>query len=335
MSSHYTNTIKKSSKKGWTLLITSMILGTIVFFLFPDLKEELVSQVSSRTSQYSSDSIEQSHLISTDQDEGKIKDKHVDGEDENVGGEDKHADGEDKHIDGNYDSHTDTKQMVDTQYTFNDLVGAAIIDDTEKVRNILTRNPELRTATDGNGWQVIHEVSRAHAQNVLKMLVQEFGANVNARTGADGRGYTPLALALANKKNVASPGEKEVEIVSYLKSIGALSLQRGEYTRDDLVEATRKNDVDTMTAIIRQHPEYVHQKDKNGWTPLHEAIRAGHAYAASHLVEFGHADVNVETNIGVTPLYMATHHSGKVDETTVRYLLKMGGIEKGPDIDEL
>lgn len=328
MRTSYANTYKKSPKKGWKLFITSMILGTIVFFIFPDLKEELVSQVSSRTSQYSSDSIEQSHLISIDQDEGEDKDKKLDGDV-------KHADGDDKHVYGDYDRHTGAEQMVDTQYTFNDLVRAAIMDNTEKVRNILTRNPELTTVTDGNGWQVIHEVSRAHANNVLKMLVQEFGANINARTGTDGRGYTPLALALANQKNVASPGEKEVEIVSYLKSVGALSLQRGEYTRDDLVEATSKNDADTMTAIIRQHPEYVHQKDKNGWTPLHEAIRAGHAYAASHLIEFGHADVNVETNIGVTPLYMATHHSSKVDETTVRYLLKMGGIEKGPDVDEL
>jgi ankyrin repeat protein len=309
MSSKHKETDKKPSKIGWKILVASIIIGTIIFFLFPDLKDNLVSQVSTRTSQDSNGNTEQ----------GSPTPNIVDGYEYN--------DGDVTEVDGDQ---TETEPKVDTQYHFDDLVGAAIDDDAEKVRNILKRNPELSNATDKNGWRAIHEASRAHAHNALKVLVQEFGANVNVRTDTDGKGYTPLALATSDPNDVASKGGKEAETVSYLKSIGAVSLNRGEYSREDLVDATRKNDINTMTVIIEQHPEYVHQKDRNGWTPLHEAIRAGQAYAASHLIEFGRADVNVQTNTGATPLYMAIHHVNGADEDTVRYLVKMGGTEKGP-----
>lgn len=312
MSSKKLKKAKGASTMGWKILIAFMIAGTSIFFLFPELQENLLSQVSSRTGQYSSGGLVQDHLTPKSQDEYEVHEEEQDNHEED---------------------RKEEVETVDTEYSFKDLIGAGIVDDVDKVRRILKRNPELKTAADGNGWQIIHEVSRAHARNVLKVLVEEFGADVNIRTDKDGKGYTPLALALRGPNNVQSTEEKESGTVSYLKSVGAFSLNRGEYSRNDLVDATLKNDIESMTAIIKQHPEYVHQKDRNGWTPLHEAIRAGKAYAASHLIEFGRADVNVQTNIGATPLYMATHHVNGADENTIRYLVKMGGIEKGPGID--
>jgi len=312
MSSKELKNANGASTMGWKILILFIIVGTSIFFLFPELQEKMVSQVSSRTGQYSSGGLVQDHITPKSQDEYEVdKEEH----------------------DNHEEDHKEEVQTVDTEFSFKDLIGAGIVDDVDKVRRILKRNPELMAAADGNGWQIIHEVSRAHARNVLKVLVEEFGANVNIRTGTDGKGYTPLALALPGPNYVKSSEEKESDTVSYLTSVGAFALSRGEYSRNDLVDATLKNDIESMTTIINQHPEYVHQKDRNGWTPLHEAIRAGQAYAASHLIEFGRADVNVQTNIGATPLYMAIHHVNGADENTIRYLVKMGGIEKGPGID--
>ena len=40
--------------------------------------------------------------------------------------------------------------------------------------------------------------------------------------------------------------------------------------------AAQKGDLNMVKKHVNESKESVHLKDKNGWTPLHEASRAGH-----------------------------------------------------------
>jgi ankyrin repeat protein len=75
----------------------------------------------------------------------------------------------------------------------------------------------------------------------------------------------------------------------------------------------------------------LHENDRNGWQPIHEAARGGHTEAIKTLVEFG-ADINARTNHGKggTPLHVAiTSLSEK--HPVAQYLVSLGALNIGPD----
>ena len=56
--------------------------------------------------------------------------------------------------------------------------------------------------------------------------------------------------------------------------------------------------------VVKQHLADVNSKDKDGWTPLHEAASEGHNQIIKLLVTQG-ADVNANDDDGETPLDVA------------------------------
>jgi ankyrin repeat protein len=58
---------------------------------------------------------------------------------------------------------------------------------------------------------------------------------------------------------------------------------------------SREGKLDELRVIIEQTPEMINASDKNGWLPLHEAVRAGDPDVVSFLLEKG-ADVNSRTD---------------------------------------
>ena len=72
---------------------------------------------------------------------------------------------------------------------------AAYLGNNELVGAILSRAPDWINAVDENGWAAVHEAVREGHVATLKLLVKH-GANVNARTGPDKKGWSPLAMAL-------------------------------------------------------------------------------------------------------------------------------------------
>ena len=52
------------------------------------------------------------------------------------------------------------------------------------------------------------------------------------------------------------------------------------------------------------HPNFLHQKDENGRTPLHEAAVEGQLDVIAFLLEHG-AEINAPTDLGSTPLLEA------------------------------
>ena len=70
---------------------------------------------------------------------------------------------------------------------------------------------------------------------------------------------------------------------------------------EELAHAAATGDVDRIhkmvTAENANDKDMIHNKDSNGWLPIHEAARGGHLDVVQLLVDFG-ADVNERTNFG-------------------------------------
>lgn len=95
--------------------------------------------------------------------------------------------------------------------------------------------------------------------------------------------------------------------------------------------AVQGGDTKTLLAILTDNEKLVHAKDENGWTPLHEAARAGSIEAVRLLVDKG-ADVNVKTEYGQSALLLATQEYG-LDHPMVDLLTELGGvIFDGPEL---
>jgi len=94
--------------------------------------------------------------------------------------------------------------------------------------------------------------------------------------------------------------------------------------------AAQKGDLKQLKKHVKESKENVHLKDKNGWTPLHEAARGGHADVVKYLVENG-ADVNTLTGVGESALWWAKHEFGE-DHPVVLFMEEIGALEVGPDL---
>ncbi|CAM9093195.1 unnamed protein product [Ectocarpus fasciculatus] len=100
----------------------------------------------------------------------------------------------------------------------------------------------------------------------------------------------------------------------------------GNPGQTELHRAAQKGDIKMVYSIVQSDPEQVHQRDRNGWQPLHEAVHSGHADVAKLLISHG-ADVNHRTNSGGTPLWWAR---GSLDPNhPVLFLLNELGAEDG------
>ena len=87
-----------------------------------------------------------------------------------------------------------------------------------------------------------------------------------------------------------------------------------------------------LVDLIEDQVHLVHSKDKNGWTPLHEASRGGHVEAAKFLLEKG-ADINDRflNGQGGTALFLAGQYHGK-DSEIYKYLESVGGLWLEPEL---
>jgi len=76
----------------------------------------------------------------------------------------------------------------------------------------------------------------------------------------------------------------------------------------------------------------MHKADGNGWKPLHEGARGGHAGVVKLLVGYG-SDVNDRTNHGrgVTPLWLAKERFGD-RHPIVKFLEDLGALSIGPEL---
>jgi len=88
----------------------------------------------------------------------------------------------------------------------------------------------------------------------------------------------------------------------------------------ELQSAAAQGDLVTVRAILRSEPDLVNARDEDGWTPLHEAARAGYVRVADLLIKSG-AEVDARDHLGATPLNAAAR-AGEM--RVVRFLLAHG-----------
>jgi ankyrin repeat protein len=70
----------------------------------------------------------------------------------------------------------------------------------------------------------------------------------------------------------------------------------------DIDSAAKIGDLERVQALLKNNPDLVLSKDRNGWTPLHWAAADGHKSVAELLLAHG-ADVRARDNRGETPLH--------------------------------
>lgn len=81
------------------------------------------------------------------------------------------------------------------QYNMKDFHLAAARGDDVRVAQYVEARPDLISAADDNGWIALHESVR-YGHIIATRLLINAGSDVNARTGHDNKGWTPLGLAL-------------------------------------------------------------------------------------------------------------------------------------------
>ena len=59
----------------------------------------------------------------------------------------------------------------------------------------------------------------------------------------------------------------------------------------------QQGDIKKLKELGKKNPKALLKKDRNGWTPLHEAVRIGHTESVKYLIKFG-ADKDLRTHHG-------------------------------------
>jgi prolyl 4-hydroxylase len=101
----------------------------------------------------------------------------------------------------------------------------------------------------------------------------------------------------------------------------------------ELAKAAAKGEMEKVQKIIGSEPNSIHERDPNGWTPLHEASRAGQLNIVKYLLEHG-ADIASVTNSGGSPLWWAKT-SLPSNHPLIAYFQSIGAPEIGPPHEEL
>lgn len=93
----------------------------------------------------------------------------------------------------------------------------------------------------------------------------------------------------------------------------------------------QQGDVTGLKGLKKANPKALLKKDRNGWTPLHEAVRGGHTDAVKFLISVG-ADKNARTNHGQgsSPLALAVEEL-TANHPVSRYLEGIGAENLTPD----
>lgn len=97
---------------------------------------------------------------------------------------------------------------------------AAAMGDYDGIAKLLQKDRKLGHASDNLGWQPIHEAVRGGHKDIVELLINN-GADMNARTGPDGKGSSVLNLALLHLPS-------DHELTNYLRRIGAKNIADGE-----------------------------------------------------------------------------------------------------------
>ena len=232
---------------------------------------------------------------------------------------------------------------------------AAMKGDLEKVKELVKENPDSISTTFGLAhWTPLHLAAGDGHANVVEFLLAN-RADVNVK---DSRGHTPMHLAVERRhldvievlrhyggwddsppkgQNVLTVSEESIgpgkaqAVVAIHEAAGSGDPARVMellkeypdlvYTKDKdgmtvLHLAVLKASKDLVTGLLASQAE-INAKNYDGETPLHLAVRLGNRDLAELLVSSG-ADVNTTTRLEQTPMRLAANRNDKGTEDFLR-----------------
>ncbi len=160
-----------------------------------------------------------------------------------------------------------------------------------RIKELLSKDPELLNFRDENGRTPLHWACREGYERVVEYLINE-GADVNIR---DNNNVLPM-------HSIAIHGPTYIADLLIKKGTDINVQSRSGYT--PLHYAAHYNQLDIAKLLVEKGAD-VHIRDQYGRTPLVHACReGGNAEIAKLLISHG-ADINIKDNEGDTPLDFA------------------------------
>ena len=99
--------------------------------------------------------------------------------------------------------------------------------------------------------------------------------------------------SIKDKGNSDDRKKPEVRSQTEKKDIGSIP-EVVDFTQRDLVLAAHSGQCRKLKSYLQKRPQWAILTDENGWQPIHESARAGHAKCVEILLFFG-ADINART----------------------------------------
>lgn len=205
-----------------------------------------------------------------------------------------------------------SQNKVVNLYTQATLIAAVKAGDIALVsKNLKAKiNPNTK---DVSGESLLHICVNTNDDKMLSLLLDN-KADINI---LNDEGQTPLHLAVT--KNAQS-------MIELLLNKGAATEIVNEEGFAAIHTATKNNKPVIMDMILKQHPDDMKLKTKEGLTPLLVAISSGHFKLIKYYLK-RKADLNAKTNDGLTALQLAMRSNSL---QTLDFLLK-----KGAKIDQV
>ena len=144
-----------------------------------------------------------------------------------------------------------------------------------------------------DGWTLLHWAAFNGHLEVVRVLIHEFKANVNAR---DFFGRSPFYVAA---------GRGHLKIVEALSSVRAIDMNLTDLLDSTPLHESAKNGWFEAARALVGFGANVNAKDIYGATPLHYAAKRRHLDTVKILVEDGKADPYAKDNYGLTPQHWA------------------------------
>ena len=200
----------------------------------------------------------------------------------------------------------------------------------ELVRELVLRSPPGTVAAlrDVNGFMPLHFAALNGHADVVRYLLAECGADVEAASGAAAGGLAALGFAVEQHAETSDAARKQA-VVRELVAAGARLDARNARGLTPLASACRTGR-GLVAALLVESGADVNLGDEGGCAPLHYACdRDGSAACVRALLGRAETAAGARTNGGLTPLLIASHAS-RVD--CMRALLEDRDVDE-VDID--